>query len=125
MSGWRRPGISRYILRIISAAEANPKDWETAVDNTWAKAIQYAYDKITIEEYHNVWGVTSCMQGTDAWYGVHGAVTALVAFDNCAYLLDEKPVHVQLLASLGVEAAVLMRTASSALCADKNRELHV
>jgi len=48
----------------------------------------------------------------DAWYA---ALLALIAYDDCAYLLDEKPEHVQILALLGNQVAILLYPACIAL----------
>lgn len=45
----------------------------------------------------------------------HDAIVALVAWDDCAHLLDEKPDHVKTLALLGVQPAASLYLACVAL----------
>ena len=44
----------------------------------------------------------------EKWDAAHGTILALIAWDDCAHLLDSEPEHVKLLAALGVESAILL-----------------
>ena len=52
---------------------------------------------------------------TAARNAAQDAILALIAYDDCAYLLDEKPEHVQMLALLGNQAALLLYPACVAM----------
>lgn len=45
---------------------------------------------------------------TEMYVRVRDAIMALVAYDDCGYMLREKPEHVQLLAALDVPGAALI-----------------
>ena len=55
----------------------------------------------------------------DKWNAAGGAawdaILALMAWDDCAYLLDQKPEHVKIIALLGHHAAILLETAVIAM----------
>ena len=86
---------AQYIDRIIAHLKANPKKWDAtynaARDAAWDAARDAARDA--------------------AW----GAILALMAWDDCAYLLDQKPEHVKIIALLGHHAAILLEPAVIAM----------
>jgi hypothetical protein len=57
------------------------------------------------------WGAAS----DAAWGAAWDATLALIAWDDCNYLLEEKPENVKMLALLGNHAAVLLYPACVAL----------
>jgi len=79
--------------------------WGAAWDAAWGSAYNAAWGA--------AWGA--------AWDAVRDAVRALIAWDDCGYLLDEKPEDVKKLALLGNQAAVLLYPACIAL--NKSKEL--
>ena len=50
-----------------------------------------------------------------AWDAARDAVSALIAWDDCAHLLDSEPDEVKILAKFGVPAAILLLPACIAL----------
>ena len=62
-----------------------------------------------------VWDTARYAERNAAWYAAWYAILVLIACDDCAYLLDEKPEHVQMLALLGNQAALLLYPACVAL----------
>ena len=44
-----------------------------------------------------------------------GAILALMAWDDCAYLIDQKPEHIKVMALLGHEASILLEPAVIAM----------
>ena len=66
--------------------------WNAAKDAVWNAARDAAWDAAKDE----------------AWYAARDAVLALIAYDDCVYLLDMKADQVKILALLGQPAAVLL-----------------
>ena len=97
MSKWSHLPNAVHIERVLGSVRANPEKWDAA----WYAAHNAA---------HNA-----------AWHAAHGTILALIAWDDCAHLLDSEPEHVKLLAALGVESAILLYPAC--LVFSKDEEL--
>ena len=54
-----------------------------------------------------------------AWGAARGAIAALIAWDDCAYLLDSDVEAVRIYAALGVNAAILLLPAVIAFETEK------
>jgi hypothetical protein len=79
-NAWDHLPNAKHIDRIIQSLKDNPRAWDAAGDAAWAAA----------------------------WDAARAAVMALIAWDNCAYLLDTDPDKVRVLALLGQPAAILL-----------------
>ena len=125
----------------MANVQKNPNKWAADRDAAWVAAYIAALDSIRDPAYEIVWEAAADVYetvweaGTDvhdvAWlatasdvswevahdarYTVRGAIVALIAYDNCAYLLDEKPEDVLMLGLLGNDAAILIYPACVAL----------
>ena len=97
--------------------------WNAAWDAVWDAARGAAWDAAWTAAWDAVWDATrdatrsaaSDAAWTAARTAARGAILALIAYDDCAYLLDEKPEHVQMLGLLGNEKALLLYQACLAL----------
>ena len=92
---WSHLPNAKHIDRIIADLGKNTGAWTAAWDAEWYAA----------------WNAASA----DARTVARGAILALIAYDDCAYLLDEKPEHVQMLGLLGNQAALLLYPACVAM----------
>ena len=97
-TAWSHLPNAAYIDRVLADVSANPKKWSDAYDAAWSDARDAARS--------DAW---------DAAWNARGAVLALVAYDDCAHLLDGNPEHVHLMALLGSDAAILLYPACVAL----------
>jgi len=88
-----------------------------ARDTAWGAAKDAAYNAA----WDAAWGAARDAAWGAAWVAAWDAVRALIAWDDCGYLLDEKPEDVKMLALLGNQAAVLLYPACIAL--NKSKEL--
>ena len=79
--------------------------WNTARDVSWAEA----------------WAAVMNAPSDIVVVALSDAVRALIAWDDCGYLLDEKPEDVKMLALLGNQAAIMLYPACFAL--NKSKEL--
>jgi hypothetical protein len=69
--------------------------WEAARDAAWSAACSAAY------------------------YAARDAIVALIAYDDCAYMLDSDPGELEILAKFGNEKAILLLPACKAFAAIK------
>jgi len=131
MTVWTDLPNAKHIDRIIADMKKNPYQWNTARDAAWTVAIGAARNAACGEAWtdarEDLWNA-ACGEAwteardagwTEAWdaafYVAFAAIEALIAYDDCAYLLDEKPEHVLLLGLLGNHAATLLYPACMAL----------
>jgi hypothetical protein len=138
---WSHLLNAKYIDLILADVTANPSNWTITVewannwDDAWANAwylvFEAAYaakrDHAWTAARDSAWTITMTaasivardspwISTNDASYtAVSGAILALIAHDDCAYLLDAKPEYVQMIALLGNPAAVLLYPACIAM----------
>jgi len=122
-TAWADLPNAKHIDRILDDLKKNPDNWSDArgaARNATKNDARYA-------AWNAAWNAASDAARNDArnaaWYAARAdaradardAISALIAYDDCAYLLDEKPEHVQMLALLGNEKALLLYQACLAL----------
>ena len=126
-TAWADLPNAKHIDRILADLKKNPDNWydarnaawnaaRNAVRNdarnaAWNAAETAAWDAVRDAARGAAWNAAINAARTAA----RGAILALIAYDDCAYLLDEKPEHVQMLALLGNEKALLLYQACLAL----------
>ena len=105
MNTWYNLPNAKHIDRVLMSIKNNPDIWHAPESAAWDAA------------WHTAWGAakdatrdSACeaaceAAGHAAWDAAWGAVLALIAYDDCAYLLDMKADQVKL---LGMPAAVLL-----------------
>ena len=99
MSKWSHLPNAKHIDAIIADVKANPEKWNAA----WDAALIAARDAAHVAARYA------------ARYAAWDAAAALIAWDECSYLLEMKPDQVKVQALLGNQAAVLMLAAGIAL----------
>ena len=130
-TAWADLPNEKHVDRILADLKKNPEKWAAARDAAWAAARNTArvaawdaaYDAARTDARGAAWDAAYDAARTDArdavwyaaWYAGWGAISALIAYDDCAYLLDEKPEHVKMLGLLGNEKAILLYSACIAL----------
>ena len=142
MNAWSHLPNASHIDRILADLKANPAKWKAA----WVAAHKVAWgaaryaarnaaqDAAWVADCaareaavgaarEAAWDATRVAAQDAAWEAAQGvaweAIAALIAWDDCAHLLDSEPDEVKLLARLGVNAAILIYPACMAL----NKEL--
>ena len=100
-----------------NAAMTDARDaaWNAARTAAWNAARTAAYSDASDAERYAALNAARDAARDAAFYTAWGAILALITYDDCAYLLDEKPEHVQILALLGNQAAILLYPACVAL----------
>jgi len=110
-TAWADLPNAKHIDSILADLKKNPDRWSAAWTAEWNTAWNAARDAARTDEWAAAYGAARSAAGTAA----KGAILALIAYDDCAYLLDEKPEHVQMLGLLGNQAALLLYPACLAL----------
>jgi hypothetical protein len=114
-TAWSDLPNAKYIDLVLASLKKNPAAWDAARDAAWyaarAAARTAAWDAVWNAASTAASTAASDAARTAAW----GAILALIAWDNCEYLLEENPEDVKMLALLGNQAAVLLYPACVAL----------
>jgi len=126
-TAWADLPNAKHIDRILADLKKNPDKWraawdaeryaawDAARDAAWNAARGDARDAARYAAWDAARNAAWNAAWYAAWYAAWGAISALIAYDDCAYLLDEKPEHVQMLALFGNEKALLLYQACVAL----------
>ena len=130
-NAWADLPNAKHIDRILADLKRNPDKWSatrnaarTATRNAawnaaWGAAWDDAWDAVSEDARDDAWYAARSAAWnaaeTAAWDAAQDAILALIAYDDCAYLLDEKPEHVQMLGLLGNQVAILLYPACVAL----------
>ena len=137
INAWANLPNAKHIDRIFADVQKNPDKWADAMNSARDAARvdeRYAaWDAARVDERaairkvlwyaarNTVWYATVNVSTRDAASDISfGAISALTAWDDCAYLLDEKPEDVLILALLGNQAAILIYPACVALQSNQN-----
>jgi hypothetical protein len=126
-TAWADLPNAKYIDLVIDSVKKNPAVWSAAWDKVstaawgaaWGAARDAACgaarDAAWDEVWDTVWNARWNAVSDAARNAVWSALVALIAWDNCGYLLEENPENVKMLALLGNHAAVLLYPACVAL----------
>ena len=115
---WAHLPNAAHIDRVLASAKANPEHWVAVwrVGLDWLAACNMVkkqgrnaiWDAGRTAEYNAAWLVAweTALETAlaVAWY----AVLALVAYDDCAYMIDSDPGELAILAKFGDPRAVLL-----------------
>ena len=116
---WAHLPNAVHINRVIASAKANPDHWAAAWDvvrnaawdvvrnAAWAEAWSTVQDAGRTAEYNAAWA-------TAVRESVRDAIIALIAYDDCAYMLDSDPGELAILAKFGDPRAILLLPACKA-----------
>ena len=125
MTAWAHLPNAAHIDRVIASANANPGHWAAA----WGAVREAAWDDAWETVRDN--GLASRNAGRiSAWfttlvalrdtgqavsrYVARGALLALCAYDDCAYMLDSEPGELAIVAEFGNRNAILLLPACTA-----------
>ena len=128
---WAHLPNAAHIDRVLASAKANPKHWALAWDKSWYAAQDAAWaaawkatrattpwDAVRGAAWNAVWAVArdavrDAARGA-AQNAVQDALLALIAYDDCAYMLDSDPGELAILAAFGNDRAILLLRACKA-----------
>ena len=134
-TAWAHLPNAAHIDRVLASLEKNPEKWSTArgltADAAWDGAREAAWDvagsAAGYEARGAVWDAVrdaarGAVQGAAwdaarkaAWGAARDAILALVAWDDCAYMLELHEDVLKVLRAVGNEQAILLSAAAHAL----------
>ena len=112
-TAWAHLPNAKHIDWVIASAKAHPEKWTAAYTAARAAARNTAYDAAS----DAAWYATR----TAAWYAADNAIVALVAYDDCAYMIESEVDEIKILAKLGDQKAMLLLPAC--IVFNKTKEL--
>jgi hypothetical protein len=126
-TAWSDLPNAKFIDLVMDSVKKNPAAWDAA----WDAARNAASGAARNAAWNAAWDAAWYAARNAAWYAewtaargaARGAILALIAWDDCGYLLEENPEDVKMLALLGNQAAVLLYTACLALQNTKELEI--
>ena len=134
---WAHLPNAVHIDKVIASSKANPTQWveargvawdaQAAVRNAaWSKAWNTVQDAGRTAEYNAAWVSARTAAKEAAWnaaleaaynaarYFAQYAILALVAYDDCAYMLNSDPGELAILAAFGDPRAILLLSSCKA-----------
>ena len=116
---WAHLPNAEHIDRIIESIKTHPKiwakSWVTGLDKAWDAAAEAAWDTAMEVAWNaaryaavEVARYAAWLEAREAREVAWDATLALVAYDECAYLLDCEPDELRLLSKLGDHRATLL-----------------
>jgi hypothetical protein len=116
---------------VLASLAANPEKWDAAWGAAWVAARDAAMGAALVAARDAAWvaardaawvaamGAAMGAARDAAMGAAGGAIAALIAWDDCAYLLDSDVEAVRIYAALGVNAAILLLPAVIAFETEK------
>ena len=118
---WSHLPNAAHIDAVLASVKANPDEWsaalDAALDAAWGAAWDAAYDAARGAALDAAWDA--------ALDAARYAILALIAYDDCAHMLDSEPDDLRFLSKLGSHAATLMIPASIALKSIREKQVAV
>ena len=110
-TAWAHLPNAAHVDRILASLEKNPEKWSTAQDAAWDAAHTVAWDAATYEVKKIV---RDAARGA-AWDTSWDAIIALLAWDDCAYMLELPEDVLKVLRAVGNQQAILLSAAANIL----------
>ena len=111
---WAHLPNAVHIDRVIASALANSAQWVSAWaaarDATRAEAWNAARDAVLAQGRYTEWAAA----WAEARWAARDALLALIAYDDCAYMLESDPGELAILAAFGDHRAILLLPACKA-----------
>ena len=116
MSEWSHLPNAKVIDALIVHLNATPDAWNAARDAVWSAARDAvwsalrsaAWDAACVAAWDAVWSAAWDAAWYAAWDAARGVLLALVAYDDCAHILDLSESEATTLGLLGNNVAVLL-----------------
>ena len=112
-AAWSAAGAARDAARDAAWNAAYDAAWDAALDAAWNAARDAARDAAWSAARNAAWSAAWC------------AIVALIAYDDCAHMLDSEPDDLRILSKLGSHAATLMMPASIAFKSIREKQVVV
>ena len=116
MAEWSYFPNAVHIDRILAHLREHPEKWSTA-SNAAGNA---AWNAAGYAARDAAWNAAGYAARHAAWYAARGAILALIAYDDCTYLLNMTPEQLEIYAHLGARGAWLLLPAVIAMNENEN-----
>jgi hypothetical protein len=128
-NNWDNLPNAKYIDLVLESLKANPNEWGAARGAARTATLDAAYAARTAAwnaAWDAAWGAARNAARNAAWdaalnaarnaalNAARNAILALIAYDDCAHMLDSDPDDLRILSKLGSHAATLMIPAAIA-----------
>ena len=135
-NAWDDLPNAKHIDRVLAHAKAYPDKWDAAWVAAWVAAWNAvrdasrvavrvavrdaAWDAVRVAAWNAVRDASrdasrDAARRDAAWVAVQGVILALMAYDDCAYMLEFTPEQIHLYTCLGIPAATLLEPAVKAM----------
>jgi hypothetical protein len=118
---WSHLPNAAHIDAVLASVKANPDDWDAAYNAARNAARDAARDAAR----YAAWYAARNAARNAAWDAARDAILALIAYDDCAHMLDSEPDDLRILSKLGSHAATLMIPASIAFKSIREKQVVV
>ena len=123
MSAWSHLKNAEHIDNILVHVKAHPEKWEAARNAAqgaaqgaaYGAAYEAAVGAVQAARKQHLMGVVGGAAYGEAYYVARNAILALIAYDNCGYMLKLPEDQVRVLAGLEVKGASLLLPAVIAM----------
>jgi len=106
---WAHLPNAKHIDWAIDSVKANPEKWNATYDEIWDAAYVAVWDAAWTAEWTAARNaafdsVRNTANNAAAW----GAILALIAYDDCGYMIESEVDEIKILAKLGDQRAILL-----------------
>ncbi len=125
MSSWSHLPNAVYIDRIVASVKANSVEWDQAYKISenlklshitgWSPAYELCQTPDLHWIWHDVWSHLAFDSYNSSEVSAWQAITALIAWNDCGYMVDSDPGELAILAKFGTPAAILLLAACIAI----------
>jgi hypothetical protein len=132
-NAWDHLPNAKHIDAILASVKAHPKEWgaaraaariavsDAAWGAAWGAARGAAWGAARGASWDAARGAEWDAASSAAYYTAKGAagdaIVALIAYDDCAYMLNSNPCELEIIAKFGDERAILLLSACKAFAA--------
>jgi len=115
-TAWAHLPNAKHIDWVLASLKANPEKWDAAWDAAYDAAWSAAYGAARTAAWGAAWKAASDaaydVANEAAWlavfYAARDAIAALIAWDDCAYMIESEVDEIKILAKLGDQKALLL-----------------
>ena len=111
-TAWAPLSNAKHIDWVLASIKAHPEKWAAARDAVWNAAYDAAWDAARKAGRDAAWfaaRAAACDAVWDeAWDAAIDAIAALIAWDDCAYMIESEVDEIKILAKLGDQKALLL-----------------
>jgi hypothetical protein len=115
-TAWAHLPNAKHIDRILASVEKNPEKWNAVWGVAYNAAYGVAWDAVWGVAYSPVYSAAqSAARETARYSAARGAILALGAWDDCAYMLELPEDTLREMREAGNEQAILLSMAANVL----------